>query len=186
MHKIAAAFLFLFLLSSISTNAQENESIDKDQLQVGIEVQVYPTGIIPGIRIERFLDNNKSIHLRLAGQLIDHRDLGKKDDEYGYGGGASFGYRHFFSESNKGLSLGARADYWINRITWEDDNNGSTISDVTVVHVLQPTAMLEYAMQTSSMTITPSVSFGYEWNIITDGEETGEGPILLVGVTFGF
>jgi len=146
---------------------------------------VYPTGLLPGVRIEKYLDNKSSVNFRAALQIIDHRDLGVQDDETGSGYGFSIAYRRFFKSKDSGLSLAFRNDFWWNKIDWTNESPASSGS--TNITVLQPTAMLEYKIaSSSSLSITPSLGFGYEWNIKTDGEETGQGAILLVGVFVGF
>jgi len=169
----------LFLFNS-SFAQEENTSAN---FEIGLEVQVYPTGIIPGLRIEKFLDQKSSLGFRLGYQLIDHRDLGVHQDETGSGFGGSISYRRFFSSIDKGFSLGIRTDVWKNTIDWSDD----TVSGTTKITVLQPTLVGEYTYKASdNFVITPSLSFGFEWNVVTDGEPTGQGAILLVGCTFGF
>ncbi|MFT4568210.1 MAG: hypothetical protein ACI9FN_003179 [Saprospiraceae bacterium] len=148
-------------------------------------MQVYPTGLLPGIRIEKKLTPTSSTNIRFALQFIDHRDLGVHDNEEGNGYGFSLGYRKFFNETNRGFSLLLRADYWKNTIDWADLN--PQISGTSKTTVLQPTALLEYNIRNkSSIIITPSLGFGYEWNIKTIGAPTGKGAILVLGVFIGF
>lgn len=176
--------LLVFFLTFITiSHAQDESKAASKGFDFGIELQAYPTGIIPGFRIERYINTKSSMNLRLGYQLIDHRDLGVQDNEEGSGFGASFAYRRFFKPDHKGLSLAIRTDVWFNIIDWETGmQTGST--DITV---LQPTLMGEYAFRTdSNFVITPSLSFGFEWNVATEGEPTGEGAILLIGCTFGF
>lgn len=173
-------FLVIFLITGIgSVTSQDNKT-----WTWGPELQVYPTGLLPGLRIEKNLSDKSAINFRVAFQVIDHRDLGVQDDEKGNGYGFSLGYRRYFATSGKGLSLSLRADYWDNRIDWT--NESPSTSGTTDILVLQPTALLEYKLQTASpLTITPSLGFGYEWNVKTVGEPTGEGAILLVGIFVG-
>ena len=180
--KMSFTFL-LSILMSLSLYAQNGDTSADKGLELGIEIQAYPTGIIPGIRLEKYLNSNASLNFRLGYQLIDHRDLGVQENEEGSGFGASVAYRRFFNSNHKGLSLALRTDLWFNTIDW---TNG-TLEGVTDITVVQPTLMGEYAFQVSpSMVITPSLSFGWEWNVSTDGEPTGEGAILLIGCSFGF
>jgi len=180
---VFSSLLFFFcLLSSSTLQAQEAESTAK-KFSIGPEIQVYPTGIIPGLRLEKFLNSYSSINLRIGYQFIDHRDLGVQDDETGSGYGASLAYRRFFNDDHRGFSLAVRTGIWFNTIDWETDGVTGT-TDITVV---QPVLLGEYAFRPSSAyTITPSLGFGMEWNAVTDGEPTGEGAILLVGLSVGF
>lgn len=178
-----ALTLFSCFIVGLSCYGQTDETSSEKSFEIGLEIQAYPTGIIPGIRLERYLTSNTSINFRLGYQLIDHRDLGKQDNEEGSGYGVSVAYRKFFKEDHKGLSLALRTDLWFNSIDWTT----GTLEGVTDITVIQPTLMGEYAIQVSpSMVITPSLSFGWEWNASTDGEPTGEGAIILLGCTFGF
>jgi hypothetical protein len=173
--------IVFFLALVLPCFAQSEDSINKN-VEIGLEIQVYPTGILPGIRIEKYLNSNASINFRLGYQLIDHRDLGVQENEEGSGYGASVAYRRFFSNDHKGFSLALRTDLWFNKIDWQDGTSVGT-SNITVI---QPTLMGEYAFQVSpSMVISPSFSFGWEWNATTDGEPTGEGAIILIGCTLG-
>ena len=177
-------FTFIIVLCFVdSSYAQTEKSTVDKNFDIGIELQAYPTGIIPGIRLEKYLNTHSSLNLRLGYQLIDHRDLGVQENEEGSGYGASLAYRRFFKPSHKGLSLALRTDLWFNKIDWTDGLLEGT-SNITVV---QPTLMGEYAIHLSpTVVITPSLSFGYEWNVSTDGEPTGEGAIILLGFSLGF
>lgn len=173
-------FCLLFIAGSI---AQSDKMADEKVFDLGIELQAYPTGIIPGIRLEKYLSPSSSINFRLGYQLIDHRDLGVHLNEEGSGYGASIAYRRFFTSDSKGLSLAFRTDLWFNEIDWEDE----LVSGTSYITVIQPTLMGEYSFRLgSNFTITPSLSFGWEWNVSTDGEPTGEGAIILIGSSFSF
>jgi len=175
-------FSLIIIDSSYAQSEPEGRSVYKT-FDIGIELQVYPTGIIPGIRLEKYLNSYSSLNLRLGYQLIDHRDLGVQDNEEGNGYGASIAYRTFLGSCHKGLSFAVRTDLWFNKIDWESGSDSGT-SNITVI---QPTLMAEYAFRpTRDLSITPSLSFGWEWNASTDGEPTGEGAILLIGVTMGY
>jgi hypothetical protein len=153
------------------------------QTSIGPELQVYPTGIIPSIRIERSISSLANLNVRIGYQIIRHRDLGVHEDERGSGYGFSIGYRRFFSTEKSGFSLSLRTDVWKNSIDWKDaiDTPGE-VSGSTEITVLQPTILLEDSYRIGSqLQLIPSIGFGYEWNIKTDGAPTGEGAIFLIG-----
>jgi len=180
-------FLTLCVLISLSnTQAQSDNSQNRSSL--GIEVQVYPTGIIPGVRYELPLSEMSNLHLRAGYQIIDHRDLGVQDNETGNGYGFSVGYKRFFKSDRSGLALMLKNDVWFNKIDWEDDlTTPSPAIGTSNITVIQPTLQAEYGfMLGENAILAPSVAFGLEWNVTTDGRETGEGPILLVGVAFSY
>ena len=174
MRPILSLFILLFVFQVAS-----------GQTSIGPEIQVYPTGIIPGLRIEKAINNKASFNFRIGYQWIRHRDLGVHEDERGNGFGFSLGYKRFFSDNTKGFSLSVRTDLWFNSLDWKDNiDTSDEISGQTDITVLQPTLVLEDAFRLSdSWMLVPSIGFGYEWNVKTDGEPTGEGAILLVGVS---
>ncbi len=153
----------------------------------GLEVQVYPTGIIPGIRAEKSINKHDAVTARLGYQIINHRDLGLHDDEKGSGFGASIGYKHYFQRYFDGLSLGIRLDGWYNSIDWITETDAGDIKGNSKIIVLQPTTELGWTFVLGdNFVLTPAIAAGFEKNIKTDGEETGEGLILLVGVTAAY
>lgn len=161
--------------------------LGQSHFDVSFEFQAYPTGLIPGIRLEKSLNNNSSAHLRLGYNWIRHRDLGQHDDERGDGYGFSIGYKRYLSEDKKGFSLCIKNDFWWNSIDWKDesDTSGQVDLGTSEITVIQPTLELGYTILTKSLIFTPSLAFGFEWNVRTVGEPTGEGAILLVGFQLG-
>ncbi len=157
------------------------------QTEIGIETQVYPTGIIPGVRIDQFVGDKTSLSLRFGYQIIDHRDLGVHDDETGSGYGLSLGAHFYQDTSTIGWHIGPRVDLWRNSIDWSDGSAATMITGETDVTVLQPTVVggYRFAMGLNGY-ISPTIGFGYEWNVKTEGEPTGEGAILLLGVQLAF
>ena len=155
------------------------------QLSIGPEIQVYPTGVIPGLRIEKDINDRSAINFRLGYQWIRHRDLGVHEDERGSGYGFSLGYRKRFTENKKGFSLIVRTDIWWNDIDWKDKiDTAEEINGNTDILVLQPTLVLEDVFTLGeNLLLIPSIGVGYEWNARTDGEPTGEGAILLIGIS---
>ena len=172
-------YLYVFFIAALSTLTSFGQN--NTQSSIGFEFQAYPTGLIPGIRYEKPLNSNSSLHLRLGYQWIRHRDLGKHDDERGTGFGFTVGYKRFFASSRWYGEL--RSDLWWNSIDWMDEVP-SRVSGHTDIVVLQPTVSIGKAIPISeNWTFNPALSFGFEWNVSTDGEPTGEGAIILVGFT---
>lgn len=164
-------------------------NIIQAQKTLGIEFQAYPTGIIPGISFSEQLGSKGEVVIRLAANIIDHKDFGVQDSEIGKGFGGGFGFRRTLPFKNDLFYLGLRTDLWRNILDWETFNlNGSVRSNgTTEVWVLQPTAELGLRLQKESTKwiLQPSISFGREINIVTDGAEVGQGWILLLGITAG-
>lgn len=153
------------------------------QTDLSLEFQAYPTGLIPGVRIEKNFSERHAVHLRLGYQIINHRDLGVQEDEKGSGFGFTLGYKHYFRDGYEGFFVGARNDIWLNTIDWID-NLGRT--GTTMITVIQPTLEAGYNFVLGDTWLfAPSVGFGFEVNVRTEGEPTGEGAILLVGFLVG-
>lgn len=175
------AVLFAFFLSCNCLFAQEAES---KYAAFGIEVQQYPTGFLFGGRVEFGFKTHQSFDVRVSYNLVDHRDLGVHDNEEGDGLGFTLGYRYYFKPENDRLFFGLRSDLWFNTIDWEDDPN---VSGTTNVVVLQPTAIGGYVFLIKERwTITPTLAFGQEINIVENGAPVGEGSILLWGINFSY
>jgi hypothetical protein len=176
-YSISVLFILLFSFDAFS------------QTTVNAELQVYPTGIIPGVRIEKLVTDNTSVHLRVGLNIFDHRDLGVHDEETGWGYGFTIGAARNLGDSK--FSLGLRNDIWFNSVDWRDELDFSTDPDILYINgetdiiVVQPTAELTYRIETGKLVIRPSLAVGLEWNVRTVGEPTGEGPIGLIGVIVG-
>ena len=158
------------------------QGVAQNKLKYGLEVQGYPTGLIAGITTEYELSYSLLGHVRAGYNLVRHRDLGKHDDERGGGFGGTLGLRYYIQEMYSSWFVEARSDLWFNKITWKDRigqiNQTTGKSEVTV---LQPTLLGGYTFELGPVKFSPTVAFGYEINIKTKGQETGQGPILLIG-----
>ena len=154
----------------------------------GVEVQQYPTGFLLGVRSEIGLANHHAIDIRVGYNLLDHQDFGVHEDEEGGGFGFTLGYRYYFQPQNEKWFLGVRSDLWFNEVDWMDNiGEVNELSGTTNVMVLQPTAIGGYRfLINENWVITPTIGFGVEINVKTDGEEVGQGTILLWGVNIGY
>lgn len=166
---------------------QSNPVCAQSTTDVSFEFQAYPTGLIPGFRIEKSLSAKSTLHLRLAYQFIDHRDLGVHQNEEGSGFGFTLGFNKFLKHYYEKWHFGIRNDIWFNTIDWESSIGTAPVPfGTTDIIVVQPTAQIGYLFDfNKSWFITPTVSFGYEVNVRTEGEPTGEGAILLIGINVG-
>lgn len=170
---IQSTILIAFLFGIPNLNAQTD---------LTFELQIYPTGILPGISVDYSFTPKSVLYGRIGLNLFDHRDLGEQDEETGSGYGFSIGYKNYIKETRTGLRWGIKTDLWRNTVDWAND---SGTSGETKIIVLQPTAELSYVFRKERLVIAPSLAFGLEWNIDTDGLPTGEGPIVLIGVQIG-
>ncbi len=155
------------------------------QVSFGLEFQAYPTGLVPGVRAAWLSGEHHEWNLRLGGNFFDHQDFGVQEEEIGRGPGGSLGYRYYFKPTGTGVFLGIRTDLWRNTNRWRDEiGNPVERSGVSRIWVLQPTLEGGYAFDLGEkLSLQPSVSFGREWNVVTDGEEVGQGFILLLGIS---
>lgn len=170
--------LFCILLFPLLASAQTDLSF---------EFQAYPTGLIPGVRVEKNFSEKHAVHLRLGYQLINHRDLGVHESEKGNGFGFSLGYKRYFKAGHEGLFLGGRSDVWLNTLDWMDNIGAANeLKGTTMITVVQPTLEGGYAFLLGDQFIfAPSLGFGFEVNVRTEGEPTGQGAILLAGFLLG-
>ena len=187
MHRLTLFFIALFMSQTLF--AQETtERI----VEVGADVQKYPTGILLAVRAEFSLKPHHAIDFRIGYNGLDHQDFGVHDSEIGGGFGGSIGYRYYFNENHKNWFLGPRVDLWNNIVDWIDlDEQGQDIiaEGESDIFVLQPTLVGGFHwLVNNHFVITPTAALGAEINIITDGAEIGQGLILLLGanVTYRF
>lgn len=172
----------LFFVFNASVSAQNDSSFD-----IGLEIQAYPTGVIPGLHFEYGLSDKDGLLGRVGYNIVNHRDLGVQDDEKGGGFGFSVGYRRYFKPDRQGFFLGARADLWFNKIDWKENPDLITeVSGRTDITVFQPTAEAGYVINLpkDNWSFVPNIALGAEINIKTEGRETGQGAVLLIGFTF--
>ena len=175
-----SCILFLFSISCLSLNAQESSL---KYFSAGLELQQYPTGFLLGGRGE-FGFTQHSLDFRIGYNFVDHRDLGVHANEEGGGFGFTIGYRYYFRPQNNRFFLGVRSDLWFNTIEWQDQPPAAGTTNVVV---LQPTAIAGYLfLINEKWCITPTLAFGWEINIVENGEPVGEGAILLWGVNFEY
>ena len=173
----------------ISLNSTAQESQQKRSFEFGIETQAYLGGVIPGISFEIGIAEQEALNIRLGYNVVRHRSLGIHDNETGGGFGFTLGYRHYFNPNQTQFFLGARSDLWFNSVDWQDDINTPLMtSGTTEIIVLQPTieAGYKFLLKNKHWTIAPTLAFGFEINVKSDGEDVGQGAIFLVGVLFNY
>ncbi len=178
--------LYLFAVVIVSFHPVHEMTAQEKNNFIAFEFQAYPTGLIPGLRFEKNVGSQSAWHFRLGYNWIRHRDLGKHDDERGDGLGFTIGHQRYFKQTHTGWHLGLRSDIWWNTIDWKDRLAGGDEAGTTEITVIQPTLSLGYAkLFGDALVFTPTVSIGWEWNVRTSGEPTGEGAILLIGFHIG-
>ncbi len=185
MKSLIRLFTLSICLVSLSYDGFSQSDEDSNLgSSLGIELQVYPTGVIPGLRYELPLSDRGNLYLRAGYQIIDHRDLGVQDDESGTGYGFSVGYHHYFKADRTKWSILLKNDVWFNTIDWASGTDLIEVFGTSDITVIQPTAQVEYSIMLSDkMRLSPSFAFGFEWNVKTEGRETGQGAIILLGLS---
>jgi len=179
-------YLLLFLFYLNQTEAQQSSLPNPPWYQTtGIEFQAYPAGQIYGIRIEQTYKWFHNFNLRIGYNRAFRKNFsGLNDNEQGGGLGISPGYRYnFLKGSFWKLYAGVRCDLWWLNIHWKDKNHIPR-EGTSSITVLQPTAQIEYEVKSNShWSITLSLAFGREINIITKGKPVGQGGISLAGIS---
>ena len=155
------------------------------KLGLGLELQAYPAGVITGLHVQRSLGERDVLTFRAAWNATDRQDFGEHDDESGGGFGGGVGYRRWLESDREGWMWGGRIDLWDLEVDWEDDAPSAS-KGTTDVLVLQPTIEGGYSfgLGESAWRCDVVAAFGFEINVDSDGEDVGEGPIGLLGVTF--
>lgn len=154
---------------------------------LGFEFQAYPTGLIPGLRLESGFGEQHAVHLRLGYNWLRHQGFGVHEDERGDGFGFTAGYKYYFKPGFQKWFLGVKNDVWWNEVDWKDNiGQSGEVSGTTNITVVQPTVEGGITLPVGdNWFFSPSLAFGFEINVVTEGEPTGEGPIVLLGFTFG-
>ena len=176
-YRLMLSGLFIFWASCLF--AQESPDVSASLL-------IYPTGIIPQLSFDKPIRKHCSVGIRVGVNIFNHRDLGVHDDEKGFGFGITPAYTYYFNTLRTKWHLSLKSDIWWNSVDWSDDLVSMTIEGHTDIIVLQPTVEIGHSFLVSrSILFTPSLAAGLEWNIKTNGEPTGQGPIILLGFKLG-
>lgn len=183
-------FVFFIFSLFIGLNTAFSQESQNKYLELGLEVQQYPTGFLLGARGEIGLKTHHAIDFRLGYNVLDHEDFGVHDSEIGGGFGGSVGYRYYFNPEHKNWFVGARTDLWNNEVDWFDldPDSGEVIAEGTSnIFVLQPTILGGYRWAINPhLALAGTLAAGAEINIVTNGAEIGQGPILLWGLSFTY
>lgn len=150
----------------------------------GFDLQQYPTGSILSLRSNWPAGQQLEAEFRLGANIIYHGDAGVHQNEEGLGFGVSLGGRYWLKAEKTGWQLGARCDFWRNSLDWRDEPTPNMrISGETNVLVVQPTAFLAYDTRLGgNWRIVPNIALGAEINTWQQGEDVGQGAILLIGL----
>lgn len=151
----------------------------------GPELQLYPAGVIAGAHFQYALGRHDALTWRIAGNVTERGDFGEHDDESGSGFGGGIGWRRVIPDGGPGDGwvVGARVDVWDLEVDWKDDN--PTRRGTTETLVVQPTLEGGYRFDLGDgWRAQLMAGLGVEINTDVQGEDVGEGAILLAGITF--
>ncbi len=175
--------------------AQDKDSYDKRPVEMGLELQMYPAGQMPSLKMEMGVGKyyKHGINLRMALNIAKRRAWGEHEDERGLGFGGSIGSRYDITNPFRGFYVGARADIWSLKIKWRnsgvDEELWNTDDDLgeTKTLILQPNLEVGYKFRLKEkFYLAPALAIGWEFNAISKGEDVGQGSIFLWGLDFGY
>lgn len=179
------AVIILVFFCSLNAIGQESE-FNASWVDVGAEVQFYPAGFITSARVMRGISPHGNFLFRLGHNFAQRQNFGEHESETGGGFGISIGYRYYFNPAPKGFFVAARTGLWLMNIEWKDAINTSLEKKGnTNILVVQPTlaAGYQYVTNSKKWALGASVAFGIEWNVVTNGEEVGQGGISILFVS---
>lgn len=167
--------------AACTTLPDPDEYHDPTARRAGVEVRGYPAGVTMMAHSQWPVGQHDAWFVAAGANLTDRRDLGEHYDEQGGGGGIGGGWRRYRDAARSRWYWGGRVDLWSLDIDWEDDGGADGTSQILV---LQPTVEGGYAWVLGGpWVIEAGLGLGAEINVQTDGEDVGEGAILLGGVT---
>ncbi len=195
-------FLICSILLSNTISAQNEEIIfNKRPIEIGFEFQVYPAGIMPGLKMEMGLGSyyKNALNLRVGYNRARRHDWGEHEDERGGGWGGSIGYRYYIIKPMKSLFAGIKTDIWKLNIDWRNSGTDEILwtnddaIGISKILIFQPTAEIGYKFfipvgesGNNGLYITPTFAFGLEINVKTEGDPVGQGTIGLLGLEIGY
>jgi hypothetical protein len=153
--------------------------------RVGGELNAYPAGVVGMVAAAVPIHDDDDLILRLGYNLTERSDFGEHDDESGGGPGVGIGAIHYFADRDEpGWILGTRLDLWRLEIDWENDGDALTpkSSNTTDIFVVQPALETGYVWPSEGGDVYVTLALGVEINVWSDGDDVGEGAILLLGL----
>ena len=170
--------IVVLLLVSAQGFSQSEENSSKRKIEIGTELQLYPVGYMTMITTNIFIKEDLALRFRLGGNFANREDFsGFNDDEVAEGFGGSFGFVKYVSYWKGNFIFGASLDTWNMWTKWKDGiNTSNPTSGTTYNLVIQPWVNAGYLYNLSNKwNAGISVGLGREVNVITRGENVGEG-----------
>jgi hypothetical protein len=187
--KLKGLFFFILILFSMQVFSQTEEDISKRKIEIGIEMQLYPAGVMPMLTSNVFLNEKWALRFRAGGNFADRQDFSDYNDkEIARGFGATLGVVRYFPSGKGNFIVGASIDTWNMWTDWKDGlDTPAPTSGVTYNVVIQPWINGGYLFDLShKWNAGASLGFGREINVITRGENVGEGWIGLATFSLNY
>lgn len=180
-------FVLLCIIGMNVGFGQSNAQNKKGFRELSIEVIRYPAGYINTFRVLKQLTPSTGLTIKIGYNAAKRMDFGEHDDEKGGGPGFGLGYRYYLNGAKmEGFFLSGRVDVWFMNIDWQENRNGTVESGDTFISVLQPTFAGGYQyLIKDKWPIELGVAFGIEWNVISSGEDVGQGGISQIFASIG-
>lgn len=176
--KLKPIFIIALFFSALSVSAQEFKKWQLNDL--GLEIQAYPAGMMFMGKADFNLSENNQFTAKAGYNMARRQDFGEHDNEEGGGLGLNIAFKHYFKENYLGWNYSLRASLWMMTIDWRNDNPAQSGS--TSITVFQPTISGGYDFALDpKLKLGLFVAFGYEINVISSGQEVGQGGISLAG-----
>lgn len=176
--KFLNPLILVLILMSFQAFSQSEEKTNKRKIEFGTELQVYPVGYMPMITSNIFIKEDLALRFRLGSNLANRNDFsGFNDDEVASGFGGSIGLVKYVPHWKGNFIFGASLDTWNMWTKWKDGiNTANPTTGTTYNLVIQPWVNTGYLYNLSKKWNTGiSLGLGREINIITRGENVGEG-----------
>uniref|UniRef100_UPI004048C4B4 hypothetical protein n=1 Tax=Roseivirga sp. TaxID=1964215 RepID=UPI004048C4B4 len=176
--KLKTIFIIALFFAVSSVSAQEFKKWQLNDL--GLEIQAYPAGMMFMGKADFNLSKNNQFTAKAGYNMARRQDFGEHDNEEGGGLGLNLAFKHYFKADYLGWNYSLRASLWMMTIDWSNDAPTQTGS--TSITVFQPTLSGGYDFRLNpNLKLGLFVAFGYEINVISSGQEVGQGGISLAG-----
>jgi len=175
---ILLTFCVTTILSTVHAQEYGYKTID-----VGVEYQYQPKSQVFALHLAYNFPVHHSFQARFGYTKTNWLDKGRNDNEEGSGFGGSLGYRYYIMYEPHDFFIGLRADIWQLKVFWQR----GTLSGTSKITALQPALEMGYMfLLNDQIFITPAVTCGSQKNVKVEGRVTGEGLMLLMGVSAGW
>lgn len=185
-------FLFSLFLFHASLSAQSIDTLKCNQgrIDLGIEIQGYPAGIIPVITTNLFFANQLAFRIRAGGNFANRHNWSPYNDfETAQGYGGSLGLVTYHPYKIGHFTAGVTIDLWHMTTQWKDHlDTPNPTQGVSQTLVFQPWADIGYLfnIRNTRLNIGGTLGFGKEINIVTKGDSVGEGWMNSLTLTVNY